>query len=159
MLKIPDESEMMPLSAIETVMNEKIPFNVLLGLRCETMERGFVRGRIPFKKELIGDATRPAIHGGVLSSFSDATCGAAVFTMLRLGDTCSTIDLRIDYLRPGLEQDIIAEGRVLRIGGQVAVAEARLFQDSGEDIAVAKAVFMVRRKQEKDPGKTLMEDV
>ena len=114
---------------------------------------------MPFRKELIGDATRPAIHGGVMSSFADATCGAAVFTALRKGDTCSTIDLRVDYLRPGLEQDIVAEARVLRIGGQVAVAEARLFQDSGEDIAVAKGVFMIRRRQDTDVDKTLMEDV
>jgi uncharacterized protein (TIGR00369 family) len=63
---------------------------------------------------------------------------------LRTGDTCSTIDLRIDYLRPGRDQDILLEGKVLRIGGQLAVAEVRIYQQSGEDIAVAKAVFSSR---------------
>lgn len=159
MLNLPDESEMLPLKDIEVVMTQKVPFNVLLGIQCDKMDRGFIRARVPFRKELVGDATRPAIHGGVMSSFADATCGAAVFTALRKGDTCSTIDLRVDYLRPGLEQDIVAEARVLRIGGQVGVAEARLFQDSGEDIAVAKGVFMIRRRQESDVDKTLMEDV
>jgi len=133
------------LAVIGQIMAEAIPFNKLLGMRCESLERGLVRSLVPFRPELIGDATRPALHGGVLSALADATCGAAVFTLLRPGDSCSTIDLRLDYLRPGREQDIRCEARVLRLGGQVAVTEARLYQDSGADIAVAKGVFMVRR--------------
>jgi uncharacterized protein (TIGR00369 family) len=157
MLKIPDEDSLVSLDLVRQLMEERVPFNAYLGIKCEALSRGAVKARIPFRPELIGDSTRPAIHGGVLSSFADACCGAAVFTLLRTGDTCSTIDLRIDYLRPGRDQDILLEGKVLRIGGQLAVAEVRIYQQSGEDIAVAKAVFMVRRRQD-DQLQTLLNE-
>jgi uncharacterized protein (TIGR00369 family) len=146
----PTEDELMNLDAINRVMNEIVPFNKLIGLNCVELKRGFAKAEVPFKDDLVGDVTRPAIHGGVLATVADAVCGAAVFTMLRPGDTCSTIDLRIDYLRPGLSQTIFAEGEVLRIGGQVAVAQGRLYQENGENIAVSKGVFMIRRRQDRD---------
>jgi uncharacterized protein (TIGR00369 family) len=136
-----------PLDRLAVVMEQDVPFNAWLGLRHELIEEGFVRARVPYKRDLIGDATRPALHGGVLASIADAVSGAAVFSRLRVGDKCSTVDLRIDFLRPGKEQDVICEAEVLRLGRQVAVASARLYQESGEDIAVAKAVFMVRRAE------------
>lgn len=143
-----EESGLVNLDGLREAMEDLVPFNRLLGFKAEELSRGFVRARCPFKPELIGDARRPALHGGVLATFADATCGAAVFTKLRKGDTCATVDLRIDYLRPGLEQDTICEAEVLRVGNQVAVTSARLFQDSGADIAVCKAVFMVKRARE-----------
>lgn len=130
---------------IKRFTEELVPFNRLLGIECVSIEDGKLKTRIPYRKDLIGDWTRPAIHGGVLSSFADATMGAAVFTKLSTEDACSTVDLRIDYLRPGLEKDIFCEAEVLRCGRAVAVVSAQLYQEPGSNIAVSKGVFMIRR--------------
>ena len=54
-----------------------------------------------------------------------------------------TIDLRVDYLRPGRGHYFIATGRVVRLGNRVAVAHMDLVNDTGELIAAGGAAYMV----------------
>ena len=54
-----------------------------------------------------------------------------------------TIDLRVDYLRPGRGNYFIATGRVVRLGNRVAVAHMDLVNDTGELIATGGAAYMV----------------
>lgn len=135
------------LDSIRAIFAGGIPFNVFLGLELLELERGRALGRIPFRPELIGDPTRPALHGGVISMLADTIGGAAVFSVTDPGDRVATIDLRVDYLRPGVEADLLAEGRLLRVGNRVGVASVRCWQPgpNPEVIAVAKGVYTIRR--------------
>src|SRR5688500_2922387 len=89
------------LESIRQFFDEAIPFNRYVGLRLISLERGKVTARLPFKPELVGDPMRPALHGGVISMLADTVGGGAVWTLTRAGDKVATIDLRVDYLRPG----------------------------------------------------------
>jgi uncharacterized protein (TIGR00369 family) len=127
----------------------QIPFNKVLGLEVEELADGFARIRVPYRAELIGDPTRPALHGGVLSAALDATAGAAAFTLVTMPhDRISTIDLRVDYLRPGELQDVLCEAQVSRMGNRVASVDGLAFHGDERDrpIATAKAVYNVKRK-------------
>lgn len=129
----------------------QIPFNKVLGLDVEELSEGFARVRVPYRDELIGDPSRPALHGGVLSATIDATAGAAAFTLVTLPhDRISTIDLRVDYLRPGELKDVICEARVSRMGNRVASVDALAFHRGEDDrpIATGKAVYNVKRKED-----------
>src|SRR5439155_27179979 len=96
---------------------DEIPFNRFLGVRVAAISEGFVRVELPFRAEFIGDARRPALHGGVLSTLCDAAGGAATFSKVGFsGGAISTIDLRVDYLSPGRAELIIAEATVVRLG-------------------------------------------
>ena len=55
----------------------------------------------------------------------------------------ATIDLLIDYLRPGRGNFFIATGRVVRLGGRVAVAHMELVNDTGDQIATGSAAYIV----------------
>jgi uncharacterized protein (TIGR00369 family) len=124
-----------------------IPFNALLGLRLDDLSSGFCRMSVPFRPELIGDPLRRALHGGVLSAVIDTCGGAAIWTQIEKGDALSTVDLRVDYLRPGQPQDFIVDGRVLRLGNRVGVAEMIAYHPGleQEPIASGKGVYNVRR--------------
>ncbi len=137
----------MDLAILRQVMEELIPFNKFLGIRVEHLERGNVRLELPFRDELIGDPMRRAIHGGVLSTLADVAGGAAAWSalddpMARL----STIDLRVDYLRPGRAHAILAEAVVVRVGGRIAVTDMKMFHPGGEGepIATGKGVYAVK---------------
>jgi uncharacterized protein (TIGR00369 family) len=128
------------------MMEELVPFNRVLGVKCTKAEEGFVRLEIPFRPELIGDPTRPALHGGVLSALADTAGGAAVWTTLEDERArVSTIDLRIDYLRPGQPLLIICEAIVVRAGNRVGVTDMRVFHPSNEaeTIATGKGVYNI----------------
>ena len=55
----------------------------------------------------------------------------------------STIDLSIDYLRPGRGKSIIADGKILRIGNKVAVTRMELHNDEGKLIAVGTGTYIL----------------
>ena len=99
------------------------------------------------RPELIGDPDRPALHGGVLSAVADTCGGCAVWSAVGADDRVSTIDLRIDYLRPGQPEELRCIGNVLRVGNRVGVAQITLFHPSASDvpIAEAKGVYSVKR--------------
>ncbi|MCA9670220.1 MAG: hotdog fold thioesterase [Myxococcales bacterium] len=128
-------------------MQERIPFNRFLAMEVTALETGFCRIEIPFRDELVGDPFRPALHGGVLSTLADTTGGGAVWTEIETFDRVSTVDLRIDYLRPGPLERIACEARVVRIGNRVGVADMSCFAVSKPEqvIAVGKGVYSVKR--------------
>ena len=123
-------------------------FNRFLGLEIARLDEGFARVAIPFRDHLVGDPERPALHGGVLSAAIDAAGGAAAFTLIELpDDRLSTIDLRVDYLRPAGLQRLVCEARVSRMGNRIASVDVIAFHGEERDapVATGKAVYSVRR--------------
>ena len=136
---------------LKQVMEEMIPFNRYLGVKLARAESGFARLEVPFRDELGGDPLRPALHGGVLSALADAAGGAAVWTGIEDEEArISTIDLRIDYLRPAKLELVVAEARIVRLGNRVGVADVRLFHPSAEaeTIATGKGVYNIKMKRD-----------
>jgi len=130
-------------------MEELIPFNRYLGVRVGGIRNGFARLEVPFREELVGDSLRPALHGGVISTLADAAGGAAVWVSIDDDRArISTIDLRIDYLRPGRLATLVAEANVVRLGNRVGVADIRLFhpETEADTIATGKAVYNIVKK-------------
>jgi uncharacterized protein (TIGR00369 family) len=135
------------LAIVRELMTTRIPFNAFLGIEVDAVEVGLARLSIPFRPEYIGDSARPALHGGVISTLIDTAGGAAVWTTVNRLDRVSTIDLRVDYLRPGRAETLIAEARVIRVGNRVGVVNVRTFHPSAPDETVAdgKGVYNIKR--------------
>ncbi len=139
----------MDLSWLIEAFETGIPFNRFLGVKVDLLEEGETTLRIPYKPELVGDFRRPALHGGVASALADAAGGLAVWSTLGDGDTVSTIDLRVDYLRPGAVADVLCQAKVMRIGNRVGVATMTVFQEAGgQPIAEARGVYNIKRAED-----------
>jgi uncharacterized protein (TIGR00369 family) len=137
----------MDLEILRQVAEELIPFNKFLGVRVVSLEPGRVELEIPFRDELVGDWMKPAIHGGVISALADAAGGFAIWGAVEHPSArVSTIDLRIDYLRPGRLETLLAEAVAVRVGRSVGVADVRVFHASARDAVVAtgKGVYSIR---------------
>lgn len=132
-------------------MEDLIAYNKHLGVKLVSAEGGRARLEVPFRPEFVGDPQRPALHGGVLSALADAAGGAALLAGLADDRArLSTIDLRIDYLRPGRLETLVAEATIVRLGNRVGVADVRLFHPSAEaeTIATGKGVYNVLLKKD-----------
>ena len=137
----------MDLDLLRQVAEELIPFNKFLGLRATSMDRGRVELELPFRAELVGDPVKPALHGGVISMLADTAGGIAVWSAVETPHhRVSTIDLRVDYLRPGRLEPLAAEGVVVRVGRSVGVADVRIFHPSSPDetVATGKGVYAIK---------------
>jgi uncharacterized protein (TIGR00369 family) len=135
------------LSVFPRLIEEFIPFNKFLGMRADLVERGRVRIALPYREELIGDPVKQALHGGVISTLVDTVGGITVWTALENASSrVSTIDLRVDYIRPGRPELMVAEGTVVRVGRSVGVTDMRVFHPSAEDVTIAtgKGVYSIK---------------
>jgi uncharacterized protein (TIGR00369 family) len=103
------------------------------------------RGTIELAFAAREEWTNPA--GNVLGAFVAAmlydTVGPALLATVGPGQFQETLDLKVDFLRPLRPGRVNARGRILRRSGDVAVVEARLIGDGGEDIAIATSTARV----------------
>lgn len=128
-------------------LNEQVPFHRFLGIEFLAADVGTARLRLPYRPEFIGDPLRPALHGGVLATLIDVACGAAVLSGIDLRDRCSTVDCRVDFLRPGQALDLYVEAKVVRTGNRVAAAHAVAHHGNpAEPVADGRAVYNVVRR-------------
>ena len=132
--------------ALRELVEKWIPFNAFLGMKVAELRNGYACIELPFRDDFIGDPIRRALHGGVLSTLADTAGGIAVWSQLAHGNSrVSTIDLRVDYLRPGKPELIAVEATVVRQGNRVGVSDMRLFHPSSreETVATGKGVYNI----------------
>ena len=135
-----------PLEVLR-LMEEHAPFNRLLGLKGESIEPGRAVIVLPVREDFVGDPSRPALHGGVVSSLIDTTGGAAAWSALGPGESVSTVDLRVDFLEPAtLGGPLRAEGVLLRKGNRVCHVRVSVTQD-GVLVAEGSAVYNIHRRR------------
>jgi uncharacterized protein (TIGR00369 family) len=137
----------MDLATLKQVAEDFIPFNKFLGIQATIVEHGRVRLEIPWRDELVGDPVRGALHGGVISMLADTAGGMVIWSVMdNAMARLSTIDLRIDYLRPGKLERLAADATVVRVGGRVGVADIRLFHlgSESETVATGKGVYAIK---------------
>jgi uncharacterized protein (TIGR00369 family) len=125
-----------------------VAFNRWLGMRVEEVGGCRCVMRVPFRPELVGDPFRPALHGGVTATLADAAGGLAVFDAIgTLEGRVSTIDLRVDYYRPGELKDLLAEATIVNLGQRVGVSRILLHHgDPTRPIAEGKGVYNIARR-------------
>jgi uncharacterized protein (TIGR00369 family) len=76
-------------------------------------------------------------HGGIAATLLDSAMGVAVHTTLEEGQTYTTLELKVNYVRAITEATgrVVATGSVIHRGGRVATAEARLTDADGRLLA------------------------
>jgi len=140
------------IALVSNIIQNHIPFNKVLGLRLESMDVKAPKLAFDMRPELVGNARRGILHGGVISAVLDATGGFAIMLALanepKPGEKISfpnmgTIDLRVDYLRPGRGKHFVASAKVVRLGNRIAVTHMELVNDEGELISTGAAAYVV----------------
>ncbi|MBV4369081.1 thioesterase family protein [Erwinia sp. BNK-24-b] len=133
-----------------------MPFNRTLGLTLERLEPDYAELSFANQTQLVGNVAQKILHGGVIAAVLDVAAGLVCVSsaltrqeaiteeelrqrLSRMG----TIDLRVDYLRPGRGERFIATSSLLRGGNKVAVARVELHNDAGLYIASTTATYLV----------------
>jgi uncharacterized protein (TIGR00369 family) len=143
---------------LREIFEARIPFNQVLGLRVASLDPQTPRLAFDMRPEMVGNFTRGMLHGGVISATLDAAGGLAatlaiferhagqgesVEAQLARFGRVGTIDLRVDYLRPGIGKQFETRSQVLRSGSRVAVVRSDLHNESDVLIASAVAAYTV----------------
>jgi uncharacterized protein (TIGR00369 family) len=85
------------------------------------------------------------LHGGILCDLADAAMGMAYYSTLEPGESFTTLDLNINFLRPFWRGRLVARGRVVSRGRTVGMAECDIEDDQGRLIARATSTCLTLR--------------
>ena len=85
------------------------------------------------------------LHGGILCDLADAAMGMAYHSLLEPGESFTTLELKINFLRPFWTGRLVARGRVVSRGRTVGLAECEIEDDQGRLVAKASSTCMTLR--------------
>jgi uncharacterized protein (TIGR00369 family) len=85
------------------------------------------------------------LHGGVLCDIADAAMGMAYAATLGDAETFTTLELKINFLRPFRTGKLTATGRVVKGGRTVGLVECDIVDDQNRLIARASSTCMTLR--------------
>ncbi len=150
-------AEQLRLEAMLLDMFEhRICFNEFLGLKVVSLEPKKPQISFAMRRELVGSYVHGRLHGGMISATLDTVGGLAVTVGIAekfSGETAEqvahrfgrvgTIDLRVDYLRPGLGGTFLASGWITRMGGRIASVQMSLTNEAGELVATGCASYVI----------------
>lgn len=85
------------------------------------------------------------LHGGVLCDLADGAMGMAFASTLADAESFTTLELKINYLRPVWRTHLTADARVVRRGRDVGLAECDVLDGDGALVARASSTCMVLR--------------
>jgi uncharacterized protein (TIGR00369 family) len=115
-----------------------VELHELLGLRLQEWGEGEVT--FTFAPPALARAPEiGAVHGGaIVTALDTAACFALISAV---GEDCATIDLRTDFLRPAVDDEMLVRGSVVRAGRRFACADATLTTHDGRALAAARGTF------------------
>ena len=73
------------------------------------------------------------VHAGVIATMADHTAGYAAFTTVTEDFRILTIEFKINYFRPAMEEIIVCRSKVINKGKRIIVSESEVFSVSGGD--------------------------
>jgi len=129
----------------------EIRFWSTLGMKLIDAGSGWAKVRLPFTPDLANGAG--VMHGGAVFTAADAAVGVAVMGLLAAGENTATIEMKINFIRPVPDSEIVAEGVILHKGRHTAVGEAAVKDSAGRLVAKALATYAVLRAQPPSPPK------
>jgi uncharacterized protein (TIGR00369 family) len=134
------------LSRLKDQVNGKIPpppIARLIGFRLTAVEPG--AATVTFQAGPQHVNPMGTLHGGVLCDVADAAMGIAYAANLGEGESFTTLELKISFLKPVWNSLLTAEGKVLKQGRTTGLVECRIIDEKGSLVAHATSTCMTLR--------------
>jgi uncharacterized protein (TIGR00369 family) len=84
------------------------------------------------------------LHGGVLLDLADVAMGVALATAAEEGESFSTVQSSVSYLRPVKEGRLVADARVVKRGRMLGHLECEVRDSEGRGVARVSSVIAIR---------------
>jgi uncharacterized protein (TIGR00369 family) len=118
------------------LMRKEMPWAIDMGMTLESISGGAAVMRLPFHESML----RPGgtVSGPTMMALADATMYAVVLSAIGIVKLAVTTSFNINFLYRPSPADLMAEGRLMKLGKRLAVIEVTLHSE-GHDEPVAHA--------------------
>ena len=122
------------------------PVAALVGFRMVSTERG----QAVMELEASERHANPmgTLHGGILCDIADAAMGMACASTLDEGETFTTLEMKINFLKPVWKAKLRAVGRIVKEGRTITLAECRITDEKEQLVAFATCTQMTLRGEQ-----------
>ena len=114
-------------------------FAELVGTELSSAEEG--RAAVSLKAEERHLNPSGTVHGGLISTLIDASMAEALNTMTEEGEQPFTIQITVNYMKPGKPGTLTATAQVRKGVERITIVEAEVVQDEAEVIALATGTY------------------
>ncbi len=122
---------------------QRVPYIRFLGMRAE-LSGDEMTAILPYAPHLIGNTQLPALHGGVIGVFLEATALVQLSVTQGSARVHKTIDITVEYLRPGRPLTTYARANLRKVGRRVANVHVEAWQDAHDHpIAFLRGHFLL----------------
>lgn len=128
------------IEAISHHMNS-CPFWTLMSMKIGSLEWGI--SEIVMEVEDKHLQPMGIAHGGVLATIVDTTSYWAVYPQLEEGMGLTTLEMKLNYLSPPIKGRIVGHGRCIRLGQNVALADARILDSEGRLLSYGTTTMLI----------------
>ena len=122
------------------------PVASLIGFELTAIEPG--RAVIELVAEARHANPMGTLHGGILCDIADAPMGMAYASTLDEGETFTTLELKINFLKPVWTGRLVATGRVVKGGRTIGLVECDVVDEKERHVARASSTCMTLRGEE-----------
>jgi uncharacterized protein (TIGR00369 family) len=125
----------------------RVPYVGFLGMSAE-LAGDEMTATLPFSPHLVGNIVMPALHGGVLGAFMEMTALAQLSVIQPSVRLHRTIDVTIEYLRPGRPLVTYARADVRKVGRQIANVHVEAWQEArAKPVAALRGHFLLSDRE------------
>jgi uncharacterized protein (TIGR00369 family) len=117
----------------------RAPFHQWLGLKVLALHDDGIEVKATWREEWVVNPEIRYTHGGILAALIDLAADWAL--VKHTGRGVPTIDMRVDYHAAATPGDLIARGKVVKVGRQFSTAEAQVFDAQGKLLASGRGTY------------------
>jgi uncharacterized protein (TIGR00369 family) len=134
-----------PAEQLEAFL-QRVPYVRFLGMRAE-LSGDEMTAILPAAPHLVGNTFLQALHGGVIGAFLEMTALAQLSVTQGSTRVHKTIDVTIEYLRPGRPLTTYARADLRKVGRRVANVHVEAWQDARDQpIAFLRGHFLLSER-------------
>ena len=131
-------------AAIMEWMETRNPFWSLLGMELIEIKKGWAKVRLPIEEKLTNASG--LVHGGAIFSAADSAVGMPLVGMINRNENISTLEMKINYMKPVNGREIIAEARIIHRGSQTAIGDVEVRDEDQNLVSKGLATYAIFKK-------------
>jgi uncharacterized protein (TIGR00369 family) len=120
---------------------DAIPFNAHVGLRLVRLHKDGVTITCQLRPELMNGAG--VLHGGVTATLADVAVGMALARHLGRPRAATTVEMKINYLRPVAHGKITARSHLVKVGARLCCGRVEIFDGEKRPVGAALVTYMI----------------
>jgi uncharacterized protein (TIGR00369 family) len=119
----------------------EIPFNQHVGIRLRRLHADGVTIECEVRPELLNGAD--VLHGGVTATLADVAVGMALARHLGRPRAATTVEMKINYLRPVTHGKVTARSHLVKVGSRLCCGRVEIFDAAKRPVAEALLTYML----------------